>query len=531
MKKNASLVMVLVAGLLVVSLTVGCSSSRSYPSRNSAYAASPPAQKSAVDPKEERASRITGETRKSEGDMNSVSLAFPTGDNASAPIMLEKISPAEVVLGAPVDFEIRATNTSNFTLHDVVINDYLPENFELIEATPKFTDLIDDKATCVLGSLEPQESKVLRIRGKATQPGTLSGCTTVSFNPRICTATRVVQPALRLVKNAPADSLRCDVIPLHYVVSNNGTGMAKGVTISDTLPQGMVTAEGRGKVALNAGDLAEGQSREFTVNVQPQKTGKFGSEAIATASNNLEASDDALTVVREPILAIRQEGPKKQYLGRPVTYAIAVNNKGDAQAKNTAIVNELPPGTTFVKASQGGKYADGKITWAVGTLSTEASKEVTYTVMPANIGSVKSIARVNSDCAAPVTASAQTNVAGIPAILLEVVDVEDPIEVGGNVTYVIKVTNQGSAPGTNIKVSCELEDTFQFVSSSGATRGSVKGNKIAFASLAQLAPKAQASWKLIAKAIGEGDSRFTVNLNSDQMTRPVTETEATNLYQ
>ncbi len=531
MRKYASVLVMVAAGLLVAVLTLGCSSGGSYSSRSSAYAESPPPQKPVVQADKQQPTRITGEQRKSQGDMNSVSLAFPTGDNSTAPIMLEKISPAEVVLGAPVDFKIKATNTSNFTLHDVVINDYLPENFELMEASPELQNLVDGQATCYLGSLEPQQTKVLHIRGKATQPGTLSGCTTVSFNPRICTATRVVQPALRLVKNAPADSLRCDVIPLHYVVTNKGTGTAQNVTISDRLPQGMKTTDGKDRISLSAGDLAAGQSREFTVEVQPQKTGEFSSEAIAKASNNLEASDDSLTVVREPILAIRQEGPKKQYLGRPVTYAIAVNNTGDAHAANTAIVNELPAGTQFVKASHGGQYANGKITWAVGTLSTDTSKEVSYTVMPSNAGSVKSVARVNSDCASPVSASAQTSVAGIPAILRVVIDGEDPIELGGSVTYVITVTNQGSAPGTNIKVSCELEDTHQYVSSDGATRGSATGPKISFASLPRLAPKAKATWKVVVRARKEGDTRFKVNLTSDQMSRPVTETEATNLYQ
>ena len=51
------------------------------------------------------------------------------------------------------------------------------------------------------------------------------------------------------------------------------------------------------------------------------------------------------------------------------------------------------------------------------------------------------------------SSSCTTEVVGVPAILLEVVDVEDPVEVGKEAVYDIKVTNQGSAIGTNIRIS------------------------------------------------------------------------------
>ncbi len=41
---------------------------------------------------------------------------------------------------------------------------------------------------------------------------------------------------------------------------------------------------------------------------------------------------------------------------------------------------------------------------------------------------------------------------GIAAVMLEVIDIEDPIPVGDTATYLITATNQGSAPQTNMKV-------------------------------------------------------------------------------
>ena len=84
---------------------------------------------------------------------------------------------------------------------------------------------------------------------------------------------------------------------------------------------------------------------------------------------------------------------------------------------------------------------------------------------------------------------------------------------------------------TDIAIVCTLEENETYVSSSGATRGRLEGNKITFQPLGSLAPKAKAQWNVVVKAVKAGDVRFTVTMNSDQLTRSVEETESTNLYE
>jgi len=115
--------------------------------------------------------------------------------------------------------------------------------------------------------------------------------------------------------------------------------------------------------------------------------------------------------------------------------------------------------------------------------------------------------------------------------LLEVVDLCDPIQVGQTETYVITVTNQGTARDTNIRITCFLEPNMEYASSEGDTEATVLGNKITFAPLSSLEPKAQAKWQIEVKATSVGNVRFKTILSSDQLgERPVAETEATNFY-
>jgi len=103
---------------------------------------------------------------------------------------------------------------------------------------------------------------------------------------------------------------------------------------------------------------------------------------------------------------------------------------------------------------------------------------------------------------------------------------------GDDETYVITVTNQGSASDTNIRLVAMLEDGVQYVSSSGPTTGTAEGQKVTFEPLPTLAPKAAATWRVAVKGNKVGDTRFEVQMTSDQLgNKPVMETESTRFYE
>ena len=158
------------------------------------------------------------------------------------------------------------------------------------------------------------------------------------------------------------------------------------------------------------------------------------------------------------------------------------------RSRNTVLVDVVPDGAEFVEASDGGAFADGHVTWMLGDMAAGASKTVAITIQTSRTGILRNTATATAVCA-DGAAAATTEIQGIPAILLEVVDLDDPIEVGSNVTYEIIVTNQGSAPGTNIAVTCLLANTQAYVSAAGPTQASVEDQVVKFAPLASLAPR------------------------------------------
>jgi uncharacterized repeat protein (TIGR01451 family) len=131
-----------------------------------------------------------------------------------------------------------------------------------------------------------------------------------------------------------------------------------------------------------------------------------------------------------------------------------------------------------------------------------------------------------------VTAIARTQLEGVASMVVEVVDTQDPIRVGSDEIYEIRVHNQGSAPETDVLVACELPDGQQFVSASGTTDARTRSGakQVLFEPVVRLAADETATWKVKVRGTRAGDMRFRVQVDSEQHGRPVRETEATRVF-
>jgi len=471
-----------------------------------------------------------GSTGRNPQGMIRTQNAFPTGNTATSMILLERATPAEVRVGNPFTYEIHIKNLTQKAIPNIVVTEELPLDFTVEAIQPEPDAQEGRRVRWTLAQLGGGQTKVMSIRGVPSRLGQLEPCNTVAFSTQLCHVTKVVEPALKLVKTAPAEVILCDTIPLTFKVTNAGSGTAQDVVITDTLPEGWATTDGKTNLRMNVGTLAAGQSRDFATSVKSTKTGKFINTAMASESGGMKASASTETIVRQPMLTITKTGPQMRYLGRPATYEMTVRNTGDAPAKNTVLVDTIDVGARFTEASDQGQASGGKVTWNLGTLEPGTSRSVTVTLVMTQRKTVSNTATVTAYCAQAST-SASTVVKGIPALLLEVVDVEDPIEVGSNVTYIIAITNQGSAEGENIAIQCELPEEQEFVSAEGPTPDTIKGKIVTFAPLPSLDVKAKVSYRVVVKGIEANDVRFKVIMTGAQLITPVQETESTHIYQ
>jgi len=466
----------------------------------------------------------------SESGSSIVSRTYPWAECGI--VQLDKVMPKEVGLNKPFTYTIKVANLTNTTLTDIIITEDLPDNFKFLSANPAAKEDEDNLLFWEIPTLGPKSVRQITISGQATYIDALKHCTTV-ITPVIpaCTTVQVIQPELKLTRTAPEEVLLCDPIQVRYLVTNSGTGYVQNVKIVETLASGLRTTSGRSEVVFDAGTLMTGQSQQFSVELRATKTGEYISNAVANSTTGLRAeSGPTRTIVSLPMLAIRKTGPDRQYIGRPVNYEITVTNKSDVAARNTVIEDMIPEGVISVKGTAGAKLLGPKLVWEIGTLEPDTSETVRVSLTPTKAGTLINTATASAYCADAVTSTVRTLVKGIPAILMEVIDIDDPVRVGERATYVIRVKNQGSALATNIRIVCILEDYVRYVSSAGATSGSQEGQTVRFLPLGTLAPKAEVAWRVVVEAVRVGDMRFKAILNMDELSRPVEETESTHLY-
>lgn len=457
---------------------------------------------------------------------------FPSGRRDSSVLMVERVMPSQVVVGQEFDADIIVTNYSDLTYDNVVLSDICAQNFKLVSATPPPASSANGVNKWNLGTIAPGESKTVKIRGVATSPGALKNCLTLDFTSAACLATDVIAPKLALALEATPEVLVCDPIKLTYTVTNTGSGNATNVVINQKLPEGLTTVDGKTSVTTVPVTLEPNKPQKFEILVKASKAGTVSNTASATADNGLKADGAAVsTKVLKPVLTIKKTGPATVFLGRTATYEIVVTNTGDGDAKGAVIDDPIPAGAKFSSATAGGALVGNTVSWKLGDLKPKDSKTVSVTIVPADVVStLKNVSTARAYCADAVSATAETAVKGIPALLLEVVDDPDPIEVNGTTTYTIEVTNQGTATATNVKIVSTLEDSQDFVAAGGATKGAANGKVVTFDPLPSLAPKGKAVWTVKVKAVKEGDIRFKTAMTADQLTRPVEETESTNQY-
>ncbi len=460
---------------------------------------------------------------------NCAERIYPCGSCGT--VKLEKCMPNQVQTGAEFEFKIKVTNLSDATITEVVVTDTLNENFQYKSSTPP-ASVQGDKLVWVFDSMGPKETREITGTGIAVASGVVKNCADVTFKTPVCLQAISIQPVIAVTKTAPAEVSICDAISYTIRVQNTGTGPANNVKIIDELPSGLITTQGSNKIEVPIGTLAAGTARDISVVAKAQQSGTYTNSAVALADGNIKVqSPAATTVVKQPKLSVTKTGPEVQYIDRNVTYEISVTNTGDWPAFNTLIEDEIPAGVSFVSAGQGGVLIQNKVMWKVARLNPGATAKTSVTYMPKNIGTVVDTVRASAVCADSVSVTAQTQVKGVPAVLLEVVDLTDPVKIGNTTTYRIIVTNQGSAVGTGITVKAMLEPQMEYVSCAGATNGSYADNTITFAPLPSLEANKRAIWEVTVKAKAVGDVRFKATMKNDQLDRDVEETEATRFYE
>lgn len=439
-------------------------------------------------------------------------------------IRMTKVMPRETTLGAEfaTDFSITAQACAG----NVVVLDRVPANASYVRSEPAAT-VDGNQISWKIGDMDAGQVINAKIWFKATKEGTIVNCATVSADPRVCGVTRVVNPAIELTKTEPKDVIVCDPIPVTLVVKNTGSSQLTGVKVTDTLPSGL-SSDGKSSLAFEAVSLAPGESKEFKFNAAASRPGNYVNSATVTSDQGVTAKASAPTDVHQPVLTLTCKAREQQYMGRPFDVCFTVSNTGDIASAGSQVMVPVPTGLVLKSATAGGHMSGADLVWDLNSLAVKTPQELCATFTSTAGGTFRFNATAKGACAAQVSTSCETKIIGMSALLLEKADNPDPIAVGETTTYTVKVTNQGSADDTNVKVTVEFPEEITPVSASNG--GVVSGKTVTFPAYPRLASKQAFEYSIVAKGVKVGDARVKFIRTSDDIPDSTTAEESTRVY-
>jgi uncharacterized repeat protein (TIGR01451 family) len=462
--------------------------------------------------------------------------AGPTAGNPTSRqepgVSLEWICPATCKLGLPVTCQIIVKSLSTNRLHQVMLRARIPTGVVTKATEPKATPE-GDVLTWDLGTLEPRQERRLDLLLVPSVKTNLALNAFVTFTGSSTARVDVREPKLMLKASAPRKAITGDPATVTLTVSNPGDATAEGVKVKATLSDGLENGRGQ-TVEFNLDSLAAKESRTVLVLCSAKTVGEQTCTAVATAEPGLSSQETATVDVVSPRLEIAVSGPGMRYLDRPAVLKFKVTNPGTATANHVSLNDLVPPGFKVVAMSGGGRhdFVTRTVGWFLGDLGPGQSKEVSLELVAINPGEHKNKAVVTAARGLRAEGEVSTRVEGLPALLMELADVDDPVEVGKETAYEIRVTNTGTKTETNLQVVCTIPEGMEFKAARGAAGCPFKvdGREVTFEALPRLAPRVDAIYRVTVRCRQPGDMRFQAKMKADGLTLPVHREESTRVY-
>jgi len=195
-------------------------------------------------------------------------------------------------------------------------------------------------------------------------------------------------------------------------------------------------------------------------------------EPLTTHTLEQNSISNNLTPLCDTDLRLEKSGiPDLVVAGRELTYTLLVHNDGLSEAQDVIVVDNLPQGVTFMSATLPPISSTGSLTWHLGSIPTEDSKEIHFVVRvdPDTSGILINTATVDSSTQDTNLDSNQaeehTEVVRQADLRIEKHGNPSRVIPGDTLVHTLRVHNDGPSDASNVTVTDTLPTAVTFLSS------------------------------------------------------------------
>ncbi len=451
-------------------------------------------------------------------------------DGVQSPsVVIHKRAPAEVKVGKPATFVIHVQNVGAVEAMDVRVSDRVPSGMQLVDASPSPVQQ-GEVLTWQLGSMKAGDERTVTLQLVPMEEGELGSVARVTFEAAASVRTISTRPELQIVQRANEKVLIGQQLEIDLEFSNPGTGEATGVVIQEDVPEGLEHPKGR-KLDNSIGTLQPGETRRQVLRLRAVAPGIIQNTIHLKGDDGLEASHTVSVEVVAPELQVRLQGPSRRFLERQATYELDIANSGTADATNVEVAAYLDRGFTFVSTDFEGQYDSSRhaVFWSLASLPAGDQGKVPLTLLPVREGERTIRLEARADLGVVAKSEQTVTVDSLAELTFQITDSADPIEVGGETMYEIRLTNSGSRNDSNVRVQLQLPQGVELLSSDADADTDGRG-LVAFAPRNELAAGTDVVYRVKARGVAPGTHLIKAVVLSDQSTVPVTKEESTMVY-
>ena len=406
--------------------------------------------------------------------------------------VVKTASAAQVSAGDAIDFTLAVRNLGSSDAVNVVLADTMPDGFSVtgVDAPPGATcTSTASSITCNWASFlvgGPSNVVVHAVVAADAPIGTVTNTAAVAApaddqdttNNASSVDVEVVQSAdLSIVKTAPATGEPGSAFTYTLTVANGGPSVARGASLTDTLPAGFLDATVNGSgcsivggtVGCELGDIAPGGS------VVVQVTGTWSTTATGVVSNTATTTSatpdpntgdntstvDVTLAPNTDVRVVKTTSTPSVPLGGTATFEVTVTNEGPSAASGVVLNELMPAGFMLTGATPSvGTWSMEDARWTVGTLLPGESASITVTATVHVEGQLVNTAVASSQTPDPDTSNntGTATVTVTPSADLAIMKTisANPAPLNGAVTYTIVVTNNGPSVASAVTVADAL---------------------------------------------------------------------------
>jgi uncharacterized repeat protein (TIGR01451 family) len=450
------------------------------------------------------------------------------------------------VFGQEYTYKLVVRNTGTGAVSYVRVEDEIPAACRYVGSDQQ-VELSGDRLVWAVGTLDAGAERQVSVRVRSVEEGEIRSRATVTFAVAVDARTRVTRPRLAVAVAGGEVARAGEETTFQIKVTNGGSGPATRLVLQARLSDGLAHAQGA-VIEAELPSLPAGETKSIPLKVSAAKAGVQWCQVAVSADGSPDATAKAAVNVVEPMLVVKQTGPARCLVRAEPSYVIELSNPGTATTDPVQVHAVLPDGFEYLQASDGGAVNGRTVSWRLPSLPAGGTRSVTLKLraVSAADGLLRTIAQAGPAAAAPAggpaprpsgrglesKAEMPVTAEGVAAVRFDVAVLENPVEVGKEATYEIRVTNQGTGPCTNVQLAAAMSEGTEFagVGPNPPTAVKAQGQGLVFDPIPTLGVKGEAVYRVRVKGLAAGDLRFRVQLSCDQLTTPVVKEESTRFY-